>query len=269
LESAREAMHAEAERLEHEPPKRMPGVPQRVFFGELAGRWMLIETALAGQPVYAHLRPDTLRALALAAADWLAALAGRPAPAPRDEWWARLAAPVLADFERNFQPVAAPERLAATRALLDALGELPLVCEHGDFEPWNVRRAADGALVVLDWETAELQGLPAVDLVYFLTYLVLSMGDALDSPEATRTAYRGLINPNTPAGALFAESLARYAQQVGLAPETLRPLRRFTWLMHSRWEFQDLAHDAGHAPDRELLRRSLFFQLWEEDCDQA
>ena len=266
---AADALRAEADCLQHSPPQGMPGVPSLLFWGDLAGRPMLIESALDGRPVFDHLQPATLRANALRATDWLAALAGQPAPTPRAEWWGRLAAPVLDDFERNFRAVASPQRLAATHALLATLDALPLVCEHRDFEPWNVRQAADGSLVVLDWETAEPQGLPAMDLIYFLTYLALSLGGALDSAEATRTVYRQLLDAGTAPGKLFAECLARYAERVGLDPAALRPLRRLTWLLHCRWEFQDLARDAGIAPSKDQIRRSLFLRLWEEDCDAA
>ena len=46
-------------------------------------------------------------------------------------------------------------------------GELPCVWEHGDFVPWNLKRAPDGALIPVDWEYSSQQGLPLMDLLHF------------------------------------------------------------------------------------------------------
>jgi aminoglycoside phosphotransferase (APT) family kinase protein len=39
---------------------------------------------------------------------------------------------------------------------------------HGDFTPWNIRVATDGAWTVLDWERGEVNGLPAWDWFHYL-----------------------------------------------------------------------------------------------------
>jgi hypothetical protein len=54
---------------------------------------------------------------------------------------------------------------------LDALADtelLPACWQHGDFTPWNIRRMADGRLVLLDWEEARRGGLPLCDAFHFL-----------------------------------------------------------------------------------------------------
>src|SRR5436190_718658 len=95
-----------------------------------------------------------------------------------------------------------------TRARLAALGDLPLVCEQRDFSPWNVLIAADGALVVLDWESAETEGLPGMDLIYFLAYLAFFLDGAMESGRF-RESYRAALDPATFTGAVQAECLRR------------------------------------------------------------
>ncbi len=45
---------------------------------------------------------------------------------------------------------------------------LPACWEHGDFSPWNIKRAADGDCALLDWEDARRNGLPLQDAFHFL-----------------------------------------------------------------------------------------------------
>lgn len=45
---------------------------------------------------------------------------------------------------------------------------VPACWQHGDFAPWNIRRMADGQLVLLDWEEARRDGLPLCDAFHFL-----------------------------------------------------------------------------------------------------
>jgi hypothetical protein len=61
------------------------------------------------------------------------------------------------------------------------------------------------------------------------------------------------------------ECLAHHASQIGFDPSALHPLRLLVWLLHSRSEYQRLVADVAGRPERELLRRSLFVDLWEEE----
>src|SRR5207302_1372878 len=114
-----------------------------------------------------------------------------------------------------------------------------------------------------DWESAELEGLPGLDLVYFLTYLSLFLAGAMGSGRF-RAAYRACLEATTPMGRLIAECEARYAAAVGLDAGSLQALRLLTWLVHARSEYRRLWADAGGPPGRAALRSSLFVALWEE-----
>lgn len=244
-------------------PGGIKGVP-RPLFSQADSGFLSGQTALDGAPVATLVRPANYRRLAGRATDWLIQLAGRGRHQARQAWWDRLVEPTLAEFSAMFGPVAPSGLLAATRARLATLDSLPLVCEQRDFSPWNVLVDSEGELVVLDWESAEPQGLPLLDLIYFLTYLAFFLDGAMASGR-TRQAYRASLDPSSFTGQVRAECLARYCHQLGLDPATARPLALLTWLLHARSEYQRLVADAGGAPDQASLRHSLFVALWEEE----
>jgi hypothetical protein len=77
------------------------------------------------------------------------------------------------------RPIASfPGWLAVSKALhgikggIDALRQLsgevlrPVIC-HGDFARWNLRKSANGDIVVLDWEWSHSDGIPGIDLVHY------------------------------------------------------------------------------------------------------
>lgn len=104
---------------------------------------------------------------------FLAALAPPAATLPRAEFTARLAARLDA------VATLAPETAVRLRAALDALagpGEIEIGRVHGDFAPWNLRRARDGALAAFDWEFAEAQGPRGHDAAHFVARVAIAGG---------------------------------------------------------------------------------------------
>src|SRR5262249_15680709 len=144
------------------------------------------------------------------------------------------------------------------------LGSLPLVCEQRDFGPWNVLVTTDERLAVLDWESSELQGLPALDLIYFLSFLALSLHGPISSGRI-RASYDRALGPLTLTGGVVRECLEIYSSKTGLDLANLYPLRLLCWLLHSRSEYQWFIADVARKPEQEALRRSLFISLWEQE----
>jgi len=246
------------------PPGRRRGVPRVLFSDERGGLLIVGETALTGVPLFTLVEETNYREIALKATGWLADFAGRPPPVAMGKWWDRLVEPILADFGDAFGPVVDGAMLDETRTILSTLGALPLVCEHRDFSPWNVLIDAGGSLVVLDWESSEREGLPALDLVYFLTYLAFFLDGGVRSGRL-RGVYRASLDPATFTGSVRQECLERYAGQLGIAPAALPPLRLLVWLLHSRSEYERLRADTVGKPTEAQLRRSVFLGLWEEE----
>jgi aminoglycoside phosphotransferase (APT) family kinase protein len=123
---------------------------------------------------------------------------------------------------------------------------------------------ASGAIGVLDWESAEPQGLPALDLIYFLTYLAFFYDGAIKSGRF-RESYRMARDGVGLTGKVFHSCLDRYAAAVGVDRAALPALRILAWMLHARSEHRRMVADVGGPPSAEMLRQSLFLGLWQEE----
>jgi hypothetical protein len=245
-------------------PGGVAGVPRVLFAERQPNAFMLGETALEGAPLYTHLNRANARALALQAADWQADLAMNARPQPRSTYWNRLVEPVICEFESTFGAAIGPGLLRKSRSILEGLDRSPLVCEHRDFSPWNVLIAPSRDLAVLDWEGAELMGLPALDLVYFVSHLCFFL-DGAYSKRRFRESYRISLDPRTFTGAIRAEVLDYYRDRLGLDRDLVERLGVLVWLVHARSEYRRLLADTTSPVSPDRLRRATFVSLWEEE----
>jgi hypothetical protein len=262
-------LHREAELLEAVAalhPRGMPGVPRLHFLDALAGRPVLGETALAGVPLAATLTLASYSRVAERVTDWLIALADPAASLPAEPTWNSLVSPALERFASEFAPVLDTGRLDRARELLGTLGAMPVVCEQRDFSPWNVFEGEEG-IIVLDWESGEPRGLPALDLIYFGTHAAYYVERAWDTGRYVQ-AHRAAWSRETEIGRANHACVARYLAHFELDPELLRPLRLFAWVLHAHSDFLHLRADAGGAPSNEVLRSSRFLQLVQTDLEE-
>ena len=243
---------------------RLKGAPRVLFTVDHEDGGAVGETALPGVPLHTFLTPRNYRAYALQATDWLCELAKCSRRDAVESSAERLVEDALADFARSFGPAIEPDLLATTARAVARLGTFPRVCEHRDFAPWNVFVTKAGGFAVLDWESSEPQGLPGLDLEYFLSYLAFALDRARD-PSAMVRSYRALRDPTSMTGSVHRECIARYAGRVGLKPADFHAVRLLTWLIHSRSEFRRLTGDLVGSPPPEALRESLFVGLWREE----
>jgi hypothetical protein len=138
--------------------------------------------------------------------------------------------------------------------MLATLDDLPLVCEQRDLAPWNVL-VHDGGIAVADWESAEPDGLPALDLVYFLTNAALLVAGVLESGP-----YAPLRD-----GGIVTASQSSYCERVGIDPGMLPALRLLCWTLHAHSEHQRLEADAAARPTEDALQSSMFLALWRSE----
>jgi hypothetical protein len=246
-------------------PGGVVGAPRVLFCRELDGFLTLAETTIEGRLLGDIIRPENHRELALRATEWSARLAEGTPPAPRDVWWGRLVEPVLAQFERTFGSVIDPGTFRAAIQAVGSLGPLPLVCEQRDFSPWNLLLDGAGNLGVLDWESAELQGLPVLDLVYCLTYLTAN----IDGSGRVWESLRRSLYPASPAGRITQECLELYLERVAVPASAVQPLRLLTWMIHSKSDYRHFCLDLGRPPEQPELRQSVFLRLWHEELASA
>lgn len=245
--------------LERERPE-LTSIPRVKFLEDRPGPLLLVESVVAGRPLSERWSQREFKDSVQTMTDWAIELAGRPTRAQRDQWWFHLGKPVVDAFDADFGPLIEPlEREECIRAIKQ-LGELPIVPEHRDLAPWNIVDL-DGRIGVLDWESSEFAGLPARDLIYFLTYGALLATGAANKADAIGV-YRSLRDPSSELGAVADKSLKRYSSAVGLNHDALHPLHLLTWMLHACSEHRRIAEDAGGTPSVGQLRTGLFQALW-------
>ena len=252
------------DRLAEERPG-VEGIPKLQKRLQRSGRLGVVEGAVQGDQMLDRLTPKSFPEMARRVTDLLLELAGdrppgRGARTTIDEH--------LEFFERHFGPALEAGQLAALRTAAEATAGLPVVCEHRDCSPWNLVLADRDRPVLLDWESAEPEGMPGLDLVYFLANAAFVLEKALEE-QTTRASYRRLLDPATPYGAVAAAEAARYCEALDLDPKLLPALRLLCWMVHCRSDYEHLRLAAAGEPAPADLREAPFLGLLLEELQRA
>jgi hypothetical protein len=268
---AADGVRREADVLERIGPRGLAGVPRLLLKYERDGTPMIVETPIVGRPLEGLIDGENLAIWSERATDWLAGLGAGGRVRSAAHWLQSIVEPTLARFAQAFGEVVDRELFRQGAAIVRRVGELTSVPEQRDFGPWNVMVGPEGTLAVLDWESGEVEGLPALDLLYFLAYASFS-ADAARNRDQRIASFRRSLDPASPTGAVRRRCLERYADSIGLPYASLEPLRALVWLIHAYSDALHAAADAGGPPSAEALRRSLFLALWSaevRDLSQA
>lgn len=242
----------------------LPGVPRVLAAGHRAGRVAVAESAIHGVSLLSQLTAETFPDLAERVTSWLIQLANVNMPDPHRDWQRSVVARSLEEFERDFRGVVDTATIECARARLERVGPLRPSFEHRDCAPWNLILTGDRTPAVLDWESAEPRGLPALDLVYFLANAAFLLEGTLGTGRARETYVR-LLDPTTAIGSVAAESFAVYCAGVGIEPAVLAGLRMLCWVVHAHSEHARARSDGGGVPSRDTLRASTFLGLIHEE----
>jgi aminoglycoside phosphotransferase len=246
----------------------VPGVVARE---EIAGHAVLLETALVGRPIDpALVRRRPARTIE-SVFGWLLALAGEPAP-DGSRQLERLVRQPLRTFATLFERDE-PERRLAARALdlLERLdGSLPSVVEHGDVSDPNLLLLRDGRLGVLDWEIAELHGLPLHDLSFFLNYVAAAKARARTVAERVTAFHRAFFGQ----GAWARPYLASYGRRLRLSAPSVMPLFVACWTRYVVGVLErtgTASLDDGPITDdqKRFVRTHAYYALWRHAVDYA
>ncbi|HUQ79572.1 MAG TPA: phosphotransferase [Gemmatimonadaceae bacterium] len=242
-----------------------PGVPRVLATIGEDDTFAVAETAAAGAPMFATLTSHNVAVRARAGAAWISDfhLAHRGPPAS-DAYLTGRADAAIARFSETFGGVVDRALLDDTARILRGLRAVPVVIEHRDCGPWNIFLGDDGQLAVLDWESSRVEGLPLLDLIYFVTYMAFFVDGAMVSRRFA-DSYRASLDASTVTGALRHELVARYGAAFGISRDAERALRALCWMEHAESEFQHFTTDAAGSPSADALRQSVFAQLWAEE----
>jgi glycosyltransferase involved in cell wall biosynthesis len=244
-------------RLGAERPN-LAGVPRLRGEGHRAGRLAVVQDVVEGRSLLDQLTPRNFERVGLQVAHLLIDLA------QADGTPARMVDEALAEFEAQFGAVVGETALASVRERLAGLSELPPALEHRDCSPWNIVITPAGDPVLLDWESAEAEGLPGPDLFYFLANCAFVLDGALESGR-TRESYARLLDPTTDYGRIYQRAVGEYAGALEIGPEDLARLRLLCWIVHSRSDYRHAQLAAGGEPRPEDLRGGMFLGLVEEE----
>ncbi|MGH9147929.1 MAG: phosphotransferase [Vicinamibacterales bacterium] len=238
-------------------------VPQVVAYEDGQSWSLLLETAVIGTPVDLWGRR---RSRIDEVVDWLIEFhtsTMRPSETVRD-WYTRLADEPCEQFLTLLPGDGVARHLidrtsCVARALYEE--DVPLVFEHRDFCPLNILVDHDGAIGVVDWELGEPDGLPALDLFFFLTAAAFARDGAGTEKRclaAFRTAFFGPTAWARP-------HISRYANRVGLSADLLKPLFILCWSRHVTTLARRLHSSDGAMLGSETvgwLRSNRYYALW-------
>lgn len=249
-------------------------VPRLLGIEHHDGWPMLLQTALAGEPLD---RPTTRRdpdRWVRAARDWLGQLTADGCPDDTEDAddWCRVAEKPLADFAR-ICPLQDEERVALdeTRSRVGDLRtlSLPRVFEHGDLSHPNVLRLPGGTLGVLDWELAERRGPPACDLFFFLAYVAFARDQCRSTTDYLRAFEEAFFGRTAWARPYVLE----YADGLGLTTDALDALFLMCWARYVArvaLRLGEVRPEGAYASPftpltpatAEWLRGNRYFLLW-------
>lgn len=244
--------------------KRIEGIPDAIFSVKSLEAQIVCQTYISGIPLNNIINRKNYHELALLTTYWLTDFAIETRCESTKDWRDIFIKQVISELDLCIGSILKPDTIETTNKILNEF-ELPfLVCEHRDFAPVNIILSPKGKLGVVDWEDSRLCGLPALDLIFFLTNTCIDYKLESDT-KCNEQSYRNLIDPNTFTGAIFTDCINLYTSELGI-PKTVIPcLRLMTWIVQAHISFLDVA--TGTLKPQETLSEEthLAISLWEEE----
>lgn len=247
-------------------PGGFDSIPRLVAFEDYRGYPLLVETALNGPLLDPPRVRHDLESACDLALGWLTDLPRTPAERAAPDWFDTQIMRPLQVFGEAF-PLNTEERQlwARTEAVIAGLrhaGLAPIV-EHGDVSHPNLIALHNQNLGVVDWELAEMQGVPACDMFFFLTYAAFARDDA--------RARRDFLTPFSDAffgpGAWAVPVVEQYARRMEIAQDDLKPLFVLCWARYMsrlllRLYNNDPARGSVEPETAAWLRDNRYYTLW-------
>jgi len=208
-------------------------IPQVVFFGHHHDLAILGETAIQGAPFKQKTRWTPVCSYLNSALDWLIDLS-----AETFELTSVSQGQVSEVLKSLFERFLRIYQLSATHQafILEQISRLdrciepfPLVFQHGDPGTWNAIVTPQGDVVFLDWEAAELQGMPLWDLFYFMRSYSVGVARARGIGDRLAGFQELFIGPSELSSVVIKKSM-QYCQRIKLDHALIEPLFYTCWM---------------------------------------
>lgn len=243
--------------------KNIEGVPKILYANRDNDINVNIQTIIGGARLSSILDRSNYRGYAELITDWLVNLAMNTKTLLPQNWHTRIVVSVLSDLESLLGGVVSPDFIHNTNNALAALEIPSLVCEHRDLGPQNIYIDSDNNLGVIDWEYSRLYGIPALDLIFFLTRASMIIQGA-PKTITINESYRQMIDCNTFTGTIFYNCLNSYMDRLGISKSQIQALRLMTWIVHYSWRMFYDKLSSEQPLDKEALNH-WSFTLWTEE----
>lgn len=240
----------------------IPGIPRIFFLGHVSGLFTTAETFIGGIQSSKAVNKSNYEELALNVTSWLIDFGLKSkVEASKSCVFDRIIKPELEKIEIITNKVLTPEEARRTRDIIESL-ELPfLVCHHGDFAPLNVHINSKGELGVIDWDDGRFHGIPAFDLIFFLSYLNFHLYRAWNSGNFL-DCYRMMLDSSSFTGHIFQSCLERYRESLDISVEAMDALRLLTWVTRTLG-YMDI--DVARSQAIEDIKTGFSLSLWMEE----
>ncbi|NIR47295.1 aminoglycoside phosphotransferase family protein [candidate division KSB1 bacterium] len=241
-------------------------IPNVVAYEDYLSNRLLIETAMTCDTMRRAIVRRQPEVCIDAVLDWLLELQQATKRRDRDHWFEDLVKQPLNDFQTVFPSTADEDYLfEQTRKIADGLlnKDLPFVCEHGDLSSPNILMGEKNEIAVVDWELAEPQGLPAVDLFFFLTYVAFARRGARKSDQCVAAFHDAFFGKNS----WTVPHIRRYSETLGVQPGALKPLFVLCWARYVAGlvrRLTSMTSDYETLSEKEAvwLRENRYYALW-------
>lgn len=208
-------------------PGGFDSIPRVVAYGDYCGHRLLLETAISGQPMEPPIVQRQTQTCLGAGLSWVMDFHHTTRVRAGAKWFAKLVEHPLQQLEEILAN--SPQDLdliAQVRHLASPLQSLPvpLVFSHGDLIHPNLFLAST-KMNVVDWELAEPQSLPAVDLFLFLNYIAAAQHDLRDEAQYFAAFQEAFFS----SAAWCSTYITLYADKLQLPAAALTPLFVVGW----------------------------------------
>ena len=243
------------------------GVPRVAAFGDVGDRAVLVQTPVIGSPMTpALIRTDPRRHVE-AMLSWLGEVERATGAGDGFAAWQTLIALPLEAFAASSPRDGEERRLVARTLELTAPiaeGGLRVGIQHGDLSHPNLMALDGGGVGVVDWELAELHGLPLQDAAYFLAYAAFSLARARGVAEELAAFDEAFVAPRGWA----ARDLGAFARRTGIPTRLVTPLFVAGWA-RSAARTRDRLEPGSAGDPSAWLRESRYYVLWRHALEHA